>query len=243
MTSPYRILTFDVVGTLIDFEQGILDCLHAQLGTEADHGIDDLRLLEAYARAEDVQQQLTPDMPFSEMLAPAYLRMADELGLPASEAVAGSLRAAIPDWPAFPDSVEALQRLGADHRLIALTNAGRWAARELAATLGEPFDDIVTVEDVGVNKPDPQVFAFCRGRQSVHGYELADFLHVAQSQYHDIGVAKRLGYRTAWVERRAGENSFGATPRPESVTAPDYHVTTLAELADLIELHPTHTEG
>jgi putative hydrolase of the HAD superfamily len=239
MTSPFRILTFDVVGTLVDFEQGILDCLHVQLGTADDHGVDDVRLLEAYARAEDVQQQLTPEMPFSEMLAPAYLRMADELGLPASEAVAASLRASIPDWPAFPDSVEALQRLGAGHRLVALTNAGRWASREMAATLGDPFADIVTVEDVGVNKPDPQVFAFCRGRQSVHGYELGDFLHVAQSQYHDIGVAKRLGFRTAWVERRAGGTSYGATPQPESVTTPDYHVTTLAELADLIELHPT----
>ena len=31
MASPYRILTFDVVGTLIDFEQGIFDCLHSQL--------------------------------------------------------------------------------------------------------------------------------------------------------------------------------------------------------------------
>lgn len=235
MTSPFRILTFDVVGTLIDFEQGILDCLHARLGTSDDHGVDDSRLFEGFGRAEDVQQQLTPQMPFSEMLAPACLRMTEELNLPAAEEIAASLRASIPDWPAFPDSVETLERLSAEHRLVALTNAGRWASRQMASTLGKPFADIVTVEDVGVNKPDPQVFAYCRGRQSVHGYELGDFLHVAQSQYHDIRIAKRLGFRAAWVERRAGGSLYGATPQPESVTTPDYYVTTLAALADLLD--------
>jgi putative hydrolase of the HAD superfamily len=39
----------------------------------------------------------------------------------------------------------------------------------MAATLDEPFDDIVRVEDTGLSKPSPQVFAYCRGRQSVHG--------------------------------------------------------------------------
>lgn len=234
MSSRYSILTFDVVGTLIDFERGILDCLHQQPGI-ARLGLADQELLESFARAEDVQQQLTPDLPFSEMLAPVYRRMADDLSLPGGGRVANSLRASIPAWPAFPDAVDALARLARDRRLVALTNAGRWATHEMAATLGDPFDDVVTVEDVGVNKPDPQVFAFCRGRQSVHGYELADYLHVAQSQYHDIGVAQRLGFKTAWIERRAGDSSYGATPRPASVATPAYHCATLAELADQLD--------
>jgi putative hydrolase of the HAD superfamily len=232
MASPYRILTFDVVGTLIDFERGVLDCLHQQLDDATLRQHDDAELLLAFARAEAVQQELTPDSPFSEMLAPIYHRMAEELGLPDNDEIAGSLRASIPDWPAFDDSVAALKRLKVEHRLVAVTNAGRWAARHMAATLGDPFDDIVTVEDVGANKPSPQVFAYCRGRQSVHGYELADYLHVAQSQYHDIGVAHELGYQTAWIERRAGSGSYGATPTPTHVTTPDRHFTTLAALAD-----------
>ena len=64
------------------------------------NGTNDQELLEAYARAEDIQQQLTPDMPFSEMLEPAYRRMADELDLPNTDEIATSLRASIPKWPA-----------------------------------------------------------------------------------------------------------------------------------------------
>ena len=225
--STYKLLTFDVVGTLIDFETGILNFIRPRT-TADDHSI-----LAAFGEAEGAQQEAAPDMPFTQMLSPIYDRMAPALGLPAGEAE--GFRLSIPDWPAFPDSVEALHRLGARYRLVALTNADNWALRAMAETLQRPFDDAVTCEDVGVNKPDPQVFAYCRGRQSVHGFGVADTLHVAQSQYHDIGVSMRLGYATAWIERRKGEKGFGATPAPKKVTTPTYHFASLAELADAAE--------
>lgn len=102
-------------------------------------------------------------------------------------------------------------------------------------TLHYPFDDTVTCEDVGVNKPDPQVFAYCRGRQSIHGISRSETLHVAQSQYHDIGVSKQLGYATCWIERRKDEAGFGASPEPQKVTIPDVHFATLQGLADEVE--------
>ena len=74
-----------------------------------------------------------------------------------------------------------------------------------------------------------------RGRQSVHGITLAEILHVAQSQYHDIGVSKRLGFATCWIERRQTDEGFGATPAPSSVIEPDLHFATLAELADEVD--------
>lgn len=218
--SGIRVLTFDVVGTLIDFEAGILACLRPM--TRA----GDAELLESFARAEDIQQHLTPEMPFTQMLTPIYRRMAGELGLPDR----ADLRGSIPHWPAFPDAALALRTLGRRFRLVALTNADNWALRHMAVTLGSPFDDAVTAEDVGVNKPDPRVFTYCLGRQSVHGYTRADFLHVAQSQYHDVGIAHDLGYRTCWVERRQGQTGTGATPAPRTLTAPDYHFSSLAEL-------------
>jgi len=41
-------------------------------------------------------------------------------------------------------------------------------------------------------------FAYTLGRQSAFGYKKQDILHVAQSQYHDIGVARSLGYKVCW---------------------------------------------
>lgn len=232
--SDHSILTFDVIGTLIDFETGVLDYLRPIAESDG-RTASERAILEAFARAEARQHREAPRLPFTQMLAPIYEDLAVALALPSADGEAEGFRASIPDWPAFPDSVAALARLAKGRRLVALTNADNWALEQMARTLGDPFDDRVTAEDVGVNKPDPQVFAYCRGRQSVSGYRLADFLHVAQSQYHDIGVAKRLGFTVCWIERRQGRKGAGATPRTEEVTEPDHHFASLAELADAVE--------
>jgi len=234
MLRDYKILTFDVVGTLIDFERGIVEYIRP-IAERAGVTVDDEAIILSYGRAEAVEHQRTPGLAFPPMMAPAYRAMAAELGLPAGEAEAEGFRLSIPNWPAFPDSVAALKRLRKHFRLVAMTNSDNWALGHFRRTLDEPFDDTVTAEDVGTCKPDPQFFAFARGRQSVHGFTMPDYLHVAQSQYHDIGVAKDLGYDVCWIERRAGKNGFGGTPTPATVTTPDFHFTTLEALADAVE--------
>jgi putative hydrolase of the HAD superfamily len=228
--TAYRWLSFDVVGTLIDFERGILDFVE-EIARITGTDLRPEQVLECFGRAEGEQQRLTPGLPFTQMLEPIYQRVAGELGLPTAEEYGVALRESIRTWPAFPDAAEALAELGRRYRLVALTNADNWALKQMAATLGNPFDDAVTAEDVGVNKPDPRVFLHCADRQRSHGYAPEDWLHVAQSQYHDIAAASRLGVATCWIERRAGQDGFGATPTPEEVTKPDYRFTSLHELA------------
>jgi putative hydrolase of the HAD superfamily len=94
----------------------------------------------------------------------------------------------------------------------------------------------MTAEDVGWNKPDPQVFAYARGRQSVEGFKFNDFLHVAQSQYYDIAGAKRLGYQVCWIERRKNKQVSAATPAVGNIVIPDYHFASLSELADAVDV-------
>ena len=224
-----KMMTFDVVGTLIDFEQGIVNYFE-------DIGCKSTReeVLKTFGIAEGLQQIESPEMPFTQMLIPIYDRMAVQLQLPND--LGKGFRNSIQNWPAFPDSVDALKRLKQRFRLVAMTNADNWALGHMSQMLDNPFDDTVTCEDVGVNKPDPQVFAYCRGRQSMHGIGLNETMHVAQSQYHDIGVSMRLGYKTCWIQRRKGKDGFGATPDPDSVTQPDLHFDTLGALANHMDL-------
>ena len=229
-----KVMTFDVVGTLIDFETGILDYVQGR-ARAAGVSLADAVILEAYARAEDRQHHETPRLPFPSMMAPMYQEMAELLGLPGSHADAEAFRLSIPRWPAFPDSIAALKRLRRRFYLVAMTNSDNWALSHFARTLDLPFDDMVTAEMVGWNKPDPQVFAFTRGRLSMEGFTFGDIIHVAQSQYHDIAVSCRLGYHTCWIERRKGKPGADATPTIEDVAIPDYHFASLGELADAVE--------
>jgi putative hydrolase of the HAD superfamily len=226
----FKVLTFDVVGTLIDFERGIIDYVRKISKASSDRLGEDA-ILEAYRRARAAPAAGW----YPDDLVRVYAEMARALGLPNTPGAGEGLRDSIKDWPAFPDSVAALERLHRHCRLVAMTNARRWSLDYMSRTLGEPFDDAVTVDEARCEKPDPSFFAFTRGRLSVAGYRLEDILHVAQSQYHDIGVARRLGYKVCWIERRKGQKGFGGSPEPEQVTTPDFHFATLGELADALE--------
>ncbi|MDM0056378.1 HAD-IA family hydrolase [Variovorax fucosicus] len=224
----FKVLTFDVVGTLIDFEGGMLAYLRAAVpGAQ----VTDDAFLAAYRKARaDGNTGWYPDD-----LERCWHVVAPGLGLPDTDALAQGLRDSVANWPAFPDSVEALKRLRKRFKLVTMTNAQTWALAHFAKTLEQPFDMLLSCDDAMCEKPDPRYFAYARGRfEGAWGYKQADNLHVAQSQYHDIGVSRRLGITTCWIERRHGLKDSGGTIESER-TEPDYHFHTLAELADAVE--------
>lgn len=225
----FKVLTFDVVGTLIDFEKGILDAFRS-VGGKAAEELSDNDLFGPYLDAR-------VDHPgrSSQVMADVYLYVARKLGLPTDEGSADAFQIAVLRWPAFEDSAEALKRLRRHFRLVAMTNADRVAFSAYSHTLGNPFHDAVTMDDARCAKPDPRFFSYNLGRQSAFGFKQDEILHVAQSQYHDIGVARSLGYSVCWIQRRMGQEGFGGSPHPGEVTKPDFHFTTLRELADAIE--------
>lgn len=227
--SAFKVLTFDVVGTLIDFETGILEAVRRISGRSPAELSDD-RIFESYKKGRDAHPERS-----SEVMAHVYTFLARELSLPADSRAAESFQMAVLRWAPFSDSAEALKRLRKRFRLVAMTNADRVAFSSYAHALGDPFDDSVTVDETGCAKPNPQFFAYNRGRQSAFGFKLDEILHVAQSQHHDIGIARSLGYKVCWIERRQGQDGFGGTPAVPVLTKPDYHFATLGALADAVE--------
>lgn len=227
--SDFKVLTFDVVGTLIDFETGVLGAVR-RIGGAAAAKLSDDEIFAPYLKGRERHYERS-----SEVMKLVYIHLAKELGLPADEQAADAFQHAMFRHPAFPDSVAALARLRKHFRLVAMTNADRPTFAFYAQTLGNPFHDSVTADEAINPKPDPLFFAFNRGRQSAFGYKQEEILHVAQSQHHDIGVAKSLGYATCWIERRQGQKGFGGTPAVPELTKPDYHFPTLKALADAVE--------
>lgn len=224
--TPFKVLTFDIVGTCIDFEKGVLDAVR-RIGGRPDLSDDDI--FGPYMTGRDLNYGRS-----SEVFSDVYMHLAKELDLVATPEAARDFQLSVLEWPAFADSVEALARLRTRFRLVAMTNADRTAYTSYAHRLGQPFHDAVTCDEAQCAKPNPEFFAFNRGRQSAHGYKQSEILHVAQSQHHDIGVAKSLGYTTCWIERRHDQAGYGATPDPATFTEPDLRVPSLGALADAV---------
>ena len=226
--SDFDTLTFDVVGTLIDFETGILDWFRPTLKR---YGVSktDEEVLTAFAAVEDRYQRETPEKPFTEMLPLIYRGMTSDWDIGFREEDAESFRDSIRSWPPFPDTVEALGELGTRYRLVAVTNADAWALGHMSANMGDPFQERITCDEVGTNKPSPEVFEYVLEKLAPRGVQKRDVLHTAQSQYHDIAPATGMGFATVWIERRHGKNGFGATPKPERIATPTFHATSMAD--------------
>ena len=232
--NKFNTLTFDVVGTLIDFESGILEWFRPVLANRSVEKTDE-EILTTFANCEDRYQREAPDKPFTAMLPLIYRDMASRWNLEARDNEATEFQESIQSWPVFPDTVASLIALGARYRLVAVTNADAWALRYMSATMDDPFDQQVTCDEVGVNKPSPRVFEYVLEKLAPLGVGKEDILHTAQSQYHDIVPAMNLGFSTMWIERRHGKESFGATPNPGRTVEPTYHANSMEDFVQQVE--------
>ena len=222
--SAFRAFTFDCYGTLIDWEQGILQAIRALPGIDA----DDDALLAAFARHEHAIQEQNPDMRYPDVLSHACKAIAGDFGRTATDEQASAFGASIADWPPFPDSVEALAYLRQHGLLMVLSNVDRTSFAHSARRLGDPFHAVVTAEDVGSYKPAPAHFERATALLSDEGIAPNEVLHVAQSLFHDVVPGRAAGFSTCWIDRRAGRPG-GATP-PVDVE-PDITFHDLASLA------------
>lgn len=218
MPADYDVITFDCYGTLIDWERGIRTAL-AELSAQVGVALDAQAALDAYITTEP-QVQAAPFRPYREVLAETARRAAAEVGWPMDEGTAARFAATLPQWPPFPDTNPALRRIAASYRLGILSNVDDDLLRGTLRQLEAPFQVLVTAEQVRSYKPDPGHFLHARER--IGGLR---WLHAAQSAFHDIAPAGRLGLPVVWVNRR-GEALPAGVPAPLAV-APD-----LAALAD-----------
>ncbi|WP_020112915.1 haloacid dehalogenase type II [Rhodococcus sp. 114MFTsu3.1] len=211
--ADYDALSFDCYGTLIDWEAGIAAVLAPwaeQVGLE----MTDEELLLAYAENEARAERENPTALYSTVLADAFRWTGEKLGKPVDDEWAAKLGSSVPQWPAFPDSTEALASLARDYKLIILSNVDREGFAGSNARLGVDFDAVITAEDVKAYKPAPNHFEALDGTLADLGIPRDRLLHVAQSLFHDHVPAKRHGLPSVWINRRFDRPGWGATPEP-----------------------------
>jgi 2-haloacid dehalogenase len=229
--SDFDVLSFDCYGTLIDWESGIHAAL-APLLSRANVGLSRDRVLEAFAGIESRQQVLTPAMMYADLLAEVHGQLATTWGVVRDPAEDARFGGSIGDWPAFPDTVEALRYLKQHFRLVILSNVDRTSFQATNERLGVAFDAIYTAQDIGSYKPDPRNFAYLLDRLQEQGVAKARLLHVAQSLFHDHVPANAIGLASAWIDRRHDAGGWGATaPVPADVRY-DFRFTSLGALAE-----------
>ncbi|NKE57444.1 HAD-IA family hydrolase [Lentzea sp. PSKA42] len=232
--TKFQALSFDCYGTLIDWETGIAAVL-SPWAREQGLDLTDEELLLAYADQEAAVEASTPSALYPDVLAAAFRRTGADLGREVSEEWAQRLGSSVPDWPAFPDSADALARLAARYQLIILSNVHRAGFAGSNRQLRGDFAAIITAEDVGAYKPAENHFRALDKKLGELGVERSGLLHVAQSLFHDHVPAKREGLPSVWINRRRDKPGWGATPRPSGEFSYDLEFGSMGEFADAVD--------
>jgi 2-haloacid dehalogenase len=232
--TTFKALSFDCYGTLIDWEAGISAVLRPW-ARERRLSLSDEELLLAYAEEEAAVERENPTMFYPEVLAEAFRRAGASLGNPVSGAWADRLGASVPDWPAFPDSADALDRLASHYQLIVLSNVHRAGFAASNEHLQGSFAAIITAEDVGGYKPGGNHFRALDTTLRRLDVDRSQLLHVAQSLFHDHVPAKREGLQSVWINRRHDRPGWGATPQPRQEWSYSLEFNSMRAFADAID--------
>jgi 2-haloacid dehalogenase len=210
-----RWATFDVYGTLIDWNGGIGATL-----SELWPGADQARLLERYHDVEPRIEHETPGATYREVLAGCLRAVADAVALDLPAGREHALGASLPSWQAFPEVPGALQELRRrGWRLAPLSNTDPDFLAASLVHLGVPVDERVVASEIGSYKP-------ARGHWEEFfrrtGADRAGHVHVAASLFHDVAPCAELGLRCVWINR------LGERPGPQPTRE-------LPDLSDLPE--------
>lgn len=221
MPMTIRAITFDCYGTLVDWEAGIHSWAKSLLAEKGAQGITPAEFFERW----EVHQMalLSPYRGYRDLAARAVERVLRDLKLPVAPEDGQSFADSMSTWRPFPDTGEALRRLGGRYKVGVISNMDNVVLFETVARLGAPIHMRTSAEDARAYKPDPAPFKLALSRL---GVEPAQVMHAGFGWKYDLGTARGLGMQTAFVNRGGG-------PRPEALEC-DLEVASLSALADVL---------
>jgi len=170
-------------------------------------------------------QERNRELRFEELYSSVLLR----LGINPSEEVLNQIYELYKRSYSFetvPGAEETLQSLYGRYKLAVVSNATshlpRFALEK--SGLAKFFQVVVVSRDLGVRKPDPEIFRYALERLKVKPEEA---IHVGDSIKHDVKGAKKVGIKVVWIK----------TEEEEVTAEPDHVIRRITELPKIINLH------
>jgi 2-haloacid dehalogenase len=219
----FEAITFDCYGTLINWEEGILNCLR-QLLAHHNKLADDATILKLFGDFEADAEQ-GEYRRYREILESVVTQFGGHFRFTPSDEETRSLPESLANWKPWPDTVKALHRLHEQFHLCIISNVDDDLFAATQPQLEVKFDQIVTAQQARAYKPSLKIFELALTRIGVSAHRI---LHVGQSIYHDVIPAQSLGLATVWVNRPSARKGVGAVKATQG--HPDLEVSNLAEL-------------
>jgi len=222
LPSKISFVTFDVYGTLIDWETGVFDAFKREASRDGFTIEDREEVISRFHQYEREVEGGSYEL-YAEVLRRVAVRIAKDIGWPLEPSRAGFLPDSVQRWPAFKESNPQLKKLGETYQTGLISNIDDKLLGLTRRHIPHDFDLVVTAQQVRSYKPDPAHSVKCARRIGTK----KGWVHVAASYYHDVEPCLKQKIPVVWVNR-ANEELDGGQKKPTA------EVKTLTEAAKLI---------
>jgi 2-haloacid dehalogenase len=188
-------VTFDVYGTLIDWESGIYEAF----AKEAARDGFELDRAELIALFHEISREIEGGSYelYAEVLRRTAIEIAKRLEWPLEPSRSGFLPDSVERWKPFKETNTQLAKLAKKYKLGLLSNIDDKLLGQTRRHIPTDFDLVVTAQQVRSYKPEPAHFTECARR--VGGKR--GWVHVASSHYHDVAPCVKARVPVIWVNR------------------------------------------
>lgn len=215
---------FDAYGTLLDFNSAVMSC--------ADEIGDDAARLSDIWRQKQLQYTWLRSLmgihaDFWQVTGEALDFSLAAVGID-KPALREELMALYRELDAFPEVPDTLKRLKAGGMRTAILSNGSPDMLDAAVRanhLEDLLDDVQSVEEVGVFKPDPRIYQLSVDRLGVAKEKIC----FMSSNSWDAAGAAAFGFHVAWINRYQ-------QPVEHLPAKPDHELDTLTPLPGLLGL-------
>ncbi len=214
-------VTFDVYGTLIDWDTGVVDACKKEASRDGFKIDDEAALVEMFHEISRDVEGGSYEL-YAEVLRRTVIEIAKRLEWPLEPSRAGFLPDSVQRWPAFREANPQLKKFVKKFDTGLISNIDDKLLGQTRRHIPHDFELVVTAQQVRSYKPDPAHFKeFARRIGGKKGW-----VHVACSYHHDIEPCLKDKVPVVWVNRRGEEL--------EGRRKPDAEVKTLKEAAELL---------
>ncbi len=216
-----KFVTFDVYGTLIDWEKGVYEAFEKEAKRD-DISFDKEQVISLFHEVSREVESGSYEL-YAEVLRRSAIEIAKRLEWPLEANRAQFLPDSIPYWRPFKESLPALKKVVKGKSAGLISNIDDKLLGQTRRHFALDFDLVVTAQQVRSYKPDPAHFKeFARRIGGKKGW-----VHVANSLYHDVEPCTTEKVPVIWVNRRGEELEAG-------MKKPEAEVKNLAEAFEVL---------
>jgi 2-haloacid dehalogenase len=217
-----QFVTFDVYGTLIDWETGAYDAYQEEADRDG-FTIDRDVVIPLFIEIQHEIQGGSYEL-YAEVLRRTAVRSAKEIGWDLEPSRSGFLPDSVPRWTAFRETNAQLERFAKKYEIGLLSNIDDKLLGATRRHFRVDFDLVVTAQQVRSYKPDPAHFKECARRMEG---KKKKWVHVASGYHADIEPIIKMKIPVIWVNRH-GEDLEGRKK-------PDAEVKTFRDAGKLLK--------